>query len=65
MCYFLARFAFCCFGFGGLAAASVSWRNDLASPGAQQGPPLGLHVAIATSSSGGLAGGQVLVGHGV
>ena len=34
-------------------------------PGAQQRPPLRVHVAIATSSSGGLARGQILVGHGV
>ena len=28
-----ARFAFCCLGVGGLAAASVTWRNTLAIPG--------------------------------
>ena len=39
--------------------------EHLGHPGAQQRPPLGLHIAIATSSSGGLTGGQVLVGHGV
>ena len=27
------RFAFCCLGVGGLAAASVTWRNTLAIPG--------------------------------
>ena len=39
--------------------------EDFGQPGAQQRPLLGLHVAVATSSSGGLAGGQILVGHGV